>query len=43
VLVEGYVGVPDASLEVDFWGLERVLGGEDKQELEFTALRRGQL
>lgn len=39
VLVEGHVRVPDSRLEVDLGGLERVVGGEDEEELEFPALK----
>lgn len=38
VLVKGDVGMPDASLEVDLGRLEGVVGGEDEEEFEFTAL-----
>jgi hypothetical protein len=39
VLVEGDVGVEDTGFERDLGGFERVVGGEDKEELEFSALR----
>ena len=38
VLVEGYVGVPDAGLEGEFGGLEGVFVGEGEEKVEFAAL-----
>jgi len=38
VFVKGYVGVEDAGFEVDLGGFEWVVGGEDEEEFEFTAL-----
>jgi hypothetical protein len=38
VLVEGDVWVEDTGFERDLGGFERVVGGEDEEELEFSAL-----
>jgi len=32
--------MPDSRLEVDLGWLEGVVGGEDEEELEFTALKK---
>ena len=38
MLVECYVGVIDASFEVDLGGLEGVVGWKNEEEFEFAAL-----
>lgn len=38
MLVEGDIRVPDAGLEGDLGGLERVFAGECEEELELAAL-----
>jgi hypothetical protein len=40
VLVEGDVWVEDTRFERDLGGLERVVGWEDKEELEFSTLEK---
>ena len=42
VLVEGYVGVPDAGLEGELGGLEGVFVGEGEEKVEFAALETRQ-
>jgi hypothetical protein len=41
VLVEGDVWVEDTGFERDLGWFERIVGWEDKEELEFAALRKG--